>query len=266
MNAVLAIDKNQVRQSFSSAANSYDELASLQRKVGLKLIQNFSAIKSSDRVLDIGCGTGFLTQELLKQVPNQPMVALDIAYSMVQRTKSKLLQLENVQYLCADAEYIPLKNYSVDRVVSNLALQWCQNLAAVFSGFNKVLNAEGQLLFSTFGPETLGELKKAWSEVDDYSHVNDFYSLQALTDFLQQAGFKNIQLETVCYKSEYQTVLELMRELKGIGAHNVLPRRNRQTTSKANMQAMISAYEVNRENGMIPATYEIIFVTAEVNK
>jgi len=264
MSAVLTIDKNKVRQSFASAANSYDELASLQRNVGLKLMQYFSEISSADHVLDIGCGTGFLTQQLVKQTGIKQITALDIAYSMVQRTRSKLQHIENVHYLCADAEYIPVMNDSVDSIISNLALQWCQNLTAVFRGFNSALKAEGQLLFSTFGPQTLWELKKAWSEVDDYSHVNEFYSAPELEMFLQQAGFKNIRCESLNYQSEYQTVKELMRELKGIGAHNVLSRRNRKTTSKTSMQRMISAYEKHKLNGMIPATYEIIFVTGNV--
>ncbi len=266
MNAVLALDKNKVRQSFASAANSYDELAGLQRKAGLQLLQQLSGLEVFEHVLDIGCGTGFLTQQLLRQASIKQMIALDIAHSMVQRSRAKLGEVDNVSYLCADAESIPLLNHSVDTIVSNLALQWCENLTVVFKGFNKVLKTEGRLVFSTFGPNTLQELKKSWASVDNYSHVNAFYSMQQLTAFLQQAGFNNISCESVSYLSEYQSVKELMKELKGIGAHNVLPHRNRQTTRKSSMQAMISAYESYRVNGLIPATYEIIYLTADVKQ
>ena len=264
MSAVVAIDKNKVRQSFSSAANSYDELATLQRTVGLELLQKLPQIKISDKVVDIGCGTGFLTEELNKGSVIQQLIAVDIAFSMLQRTRTRLEKIETTQYLCADAEYLPLVNQSVDHIVSNLALQWCQNLSVVFSGFNKALRKDGKLMFSTFGPATLQELKLAWSAVDSYGHVNEFYSAEQLSVFLQQAGFNNVQLETRSYQSEYPSVMALMRELKGIGAHNVLASRNRKTTSKTSMQAMISAYEKSRVNGVTPATYEIIFVIAEV--
>jgi len=264
MSAVLTIDKNKVRQSFASAANSYDELATLQRKVGLKLLQNFSEKRSSDLVVDVGCGTGFLTQQLIDREFSGQIMAMDIALSMVQKTKVKTAGIQNVNYFCADAEFIPLKAKSVDTILSNLALQWCQNLVAVFSGFKQVLKQEGQLVFSTFGPSTLQELKQAWSEVDNYTHVNEFYSADEINNFLECAGFKNIKIVKKSYQSQYTSVIELMRELKGIGAHNVLSRRNRKTTSKSAMQAMISAYERNAGQNKISATYEIIFVTAQV--
>ncbi len=262
MSAVLLIDKNKVRRSFASAVDSYDELATLQRKVGLQLMRQFFLQNGCEQVVDIGCGTGFLTQQLIDQASVSQVVALDIAWSMVQRTRVKLEASDSVYYICADAERIPLKKQSADMIVSNLALQWCQNLTAVFDGFKKTLKPAGGLLFSTFGPATLQELRLAWAKADDYDHVNGFYSTDDLQEFLVQAGFKNIMMETKIYQSSYQSVVELMRELKGIGAHNMLAGRNRRVTSKSNMQTMISAYEKDRVNGGISATYEIIFVTA----
>lgn len=271
MSAVFAIDKNKVKRSFASAARSYDGLATLQRKVGLDLLSKFSLtcfsqLDDDKTFLDIGCGTGFLTHELMLKKTVKQMIAVDIAWSMLQVTRSKLQHIDDVQYICADAEQLPLFNNSVDIIVSNLALQWCQDLVSVFNGFNKILKQQGHLLFSTFGPATLQELKQAWAEVDNYSHVNDFYSTNELSVFLQQAGFKNIQVETKHYRSNYQTVIELMRELKGIGAHNVLSGRHRGITSKSRMQKMVTAYEKYRSNEYIPATYEIIMVSAEIQQ
>ena len=264
MSAVFSIDKKRVRQSFASAADTYDGLATLQRQVGLDLLSMFDINFTDDIVMDIGCGTGFLTQEIMLASSVQQMVAVDIAYSMLEATRIKLKDLETVHYICADAECIPLQKQAVDNIVSNLALQWCQNLTQVFEGFNHGLKPEGQLVFSTFGPATLQELKQAWSEVDDYTHVNEFYTVDELTIFLQQAGFENIQIESKCYQSNYQAVIELMRELKGIGAKNMLAGRNKKTTSKTQMENMIKAYEKYRINKLIPATYEIIFVSARV--
>ena len=257
-----SLDKKRVRQSFTAAAETYDELAALQRQVGLDLLSRFELNLTNKTVLDIGCGTGFLTQELMQSTFNQKMIAVDIAFSMLEVSRSKLKEQNNVQYICADAEYLPLSKHSVDLIVSNLALQWCQNLTQVFGGFKHVLKLQGQIVFSTFGPATLKELKQAWSEVDDHKHVNEFYTVDELSVFLQHAGFDNIQIETKQYLSNYQAVIELMRELKGIGARNVLTGRNRKITSKNQMKNMITAYEKYRINGFIPATNEIIFVSA----
>ena len=261
MSAVFSIDKSKVRQSFAAAAKTYDGLATLQRKVGLELVNNSVLNKScADKVvLDVGCGTGFLTQKIQSKLTPRRTIAVDIALSMVKAAKTKLKQSDAI---CADAEYLPLLDDSVDKIVSNLALQWCENLSDVFIGFNRMLKQDGRVFFSTFGPTTLQELKQSWAEVDDYTHVNDFYSIDELTVFLQQTGFKDIKIEAKCYQSTYRTVIELMRELKGIGAHNVLSGRNRNMTSKTQMQNMLNAYEKHRINSLIPATYEIIFVSA----
>lgn len=260
MSVVLSIDKNQIRVSFDFAANSYDKFASLQKQVSVDLLAKVNTDFVDDIVVDIGCGTGYMVQQLMLRSSVQQLIAVDIAFSMLQVARTKF---NNVQYICVDAECLPLQNHSVNKIVSNLALQWCENLTQVFNGFHKVMKQLGQLYFTTFGPATLQELKQSWAEVDNYAHVNTFYTADEVFNFLHQAGFKNIQIESKCYQSGYQTVIELMRELKGIGAHNVLSARNRKVTGKYRMQKMINAYEQYRKNGLIPATYEVIFVSAQ---
>ncbi len=262
MRADFFIDKNKVRQSFSQASTYYDELALLQKKVGRDLFSKFF-IERTNNIVDIGCGTGFLTYDLLEKGRAEQVTAVDLSLSMLQISRRKFEQFASVNYICADAEYLPFLENSVDTLVSNLALQWCQNLEKVFDGFNNILKKNGKLFFTTFGPATLKELKCSWKTVDDYSHVNEFYSTDQLKVFLQQGGFEKIQIESKRYNSNYRTVTELMRELKGIGAHNVLSGRNRKLTSKGQMKNMIEAYEKYRTNGLIPATYEIIFVSVK---
>ncbi len=260
MNAVFSIDKSKVRRSFDASANSYDEFSSLQRQVSVDLLAKINADFVDVIVVDVGCGTGYLIEQLIHGFDCRQLIAVDISFSMLQVARKKF---NNVQYICVDAEWLPLQKKSVDIVVSNLALQWCQNLIQVFNGFHQILKPQAQLYFSTFGPSTLQELKQSWAEVDSYAHVNTFYTADEVVFFLHQAGFKNIQIESQCYQSNYQTVIELMKELKGIGAHNVLSARNKKITGKKQMQEMIDAYEKHRVNGFIPATYEVIFVSAQ---
>lgn len=262
MSVELAIDKRAVRNSFGAAADSYDGVAALQRQVGEMLHANIDRpMLQRSRVLDVGCGTGFLTGKLSADC--QQLLALDIALPMVGKTRAGLIDQTNIDYLCADAEALPLSTNSVDCIVSNLSLQWCQDLESVFNEFRRVLSAQGQLRFSTFGPNTLKELKTAWAKVDGYAHVNDFYQGEQLKRSLAQAGFKNIRVKTEMSVSNYSTVSDLMRELKGIGAHNVNQGRFRSLTGKTRMQKMIRNYEDFRYQSLIPATFEIIFVEAE---
>ncbi|MGR9012461.1 MAG: malonyl-ACP O-methyltransferase BioC [Gammaproteobacteria bacterium] len=254
------LDKAKIKQSFAAASATYDNVAALQRTVGKALLSAVDTKALAGTVLDLGCGTGFLTAELLAH--EQPIIALDIALPMLQVTRTKLAGTSNVRYICADAEQLPLNGQSADWVFSNLALQWCIDLEAVFSDIKRVLKANGRLVFSTFGPQTLQELKAAWAKADDYKHVNDFYSEQQLIRFLRLSGYTEIKLETRQYISNYESVLALMKELKHIGAHNMIAGRNKSITGKTTLQRMIAAYEPHRIGARIPATFEVITVTA----
>lgn len=258
------LDKARIKQSFAAASVTYDSVAGLQRTVGKELLRSIVATKLTGTLLDLGCGTGFLTGELLVHSNHETTIALDIALSMLQTTQSKLADKPNVMYVCADAEQLPLAEQSIDSVVSNLALQWCSNLDAVFTGIRRTLKPEGQLVFSTFGPQTLHELKSAWATVDNYNHVNAFYSETQLKLFLQQAGFKKIRINSKLYTPRYDSVWTLMQELKYLGAQHVIAGRNKKITTKTAMQQVIAAYEKNRVVDQIPATFEVIIVTARV--
>jgi malonyl-CoA O-methyltransferase len=257
------LDKTGIRRSFAAASVTYDNVAGLQRAVGKELLHSVDVTKLTGTILDLGCGTGFLTGKLLAHSNHETTIALDIALSMLQITQAKLTDKRNIIYLCADAEHLPLAGQSIDGVFSNLALQWCRNLEAVFTGIKRVLKPDGLLVFSTFGPQTLHELKSAWAAVDNYNHVNAFYSEAQLKQFLQQAGFKNIQIKSKLYTSRYDSVWTLMQELKHLGAHHVIAVRNKKITTKTAMQQMIAAYEKHRFSDQIPATFEVIIVTTK---
>ena len=256
----MPLNKTKIRQSFSAASTTYDSVAALQRSVGYALLDAVDG-NITGTLLDIGCGTGFLTAELLRFNPQQ-LIALDIALPMLQATRDRQRCTKRAILLCADAEFLPLRDGSVNHVFSNLALQWCSNLEAVFTDIKRLLKPEGSVIFSTFAPQTLQELKAAWASVDDYAHVNDFYNATQLKQFLQKAGFVNIDIICTLYTPEYESVLELMQELKHIGAHNVREKRNKHCTSKTAMRRMINAYEIHRVNGKIPASFEVFRVVA----
>ncbi|MEI6334689.1 MAG: malonyl-ACP O-methyltransferase BioC [Methylococcaceae bacterium] len=259
----MTLDKAGIKRSFAAASKTYDPVAELQRTVGRELLHVIDTTHLTGTLLDLGCGTGFLTGELLARSRYETMIALDIALPMLQATQSKLADKSNIAYVCADAEHLPLGGQCIDGVLSNLALQWCRNLDAVFTDIKRVLKPDGQLVFSTFGPQTLHELKSAWATVDDYSHVNEFYSEAQLKHFLLQAGFKNSQLKSTVYISRYQSVWTLMQELKHLGAQHVVAGRNKKITTKTAMQKMITAYQKHKVSDQIPATFEVISVIAK---
>lgn len=257
----LSLDKGKVRRSFAAAAQSYDSVAQLQREVGLSLLRRSPLKQQVDQVvMDVGCGTGFLSHQLAASLPRQ-LLAFDIALPMLQTCRAHY-QTMNADYLCGDAERLPVKDGSIDQIYSNLALQWAQDLHEAIQGFARALKQSGRLVFATFGPQTLRELKAAWASVDFYTHVNEFRSAEQIAGFLKLAGFFDLQVETEMYVNRYRSVEELMRELKSLGAHNVNRGRNPKPTTKTQLQQMIGHYQAQMTGKEILASYEIIFVQA----
>ena len=260
----MGVNKAKIQRSFANASLTYDGVANLQRTVGEALFLFLDANKITGAVLDLGCGTGFLSGELIKQTSYKTLLALDIALPMLQATQAKLANESNINYICADAEHLPFTAQSIDSVFSNLALQWCSHLEGVFTDIKRTLKPEGQLVFSTFGSQTLQELKKAWSTVDSYHHVNAFYNEAQIKHFLQQAGFTIIKINSTVFTSRYDSVWTLMKELKHLGAQHVVAGRNKKITTKTAMQKMITAYKKHKVSDQIPATFEVISVIAKV--
>lgn len=253
----MTLDKTKIKHSFGNASNTYDNVATLQRQIGRDLLKLFLPQNLIGNVVDLGCGTGFLTKELLPHCEN--LIALDLALPMLQITREKLN--DNITYVCADAENLPFLNESIDTIFSNVALQWCQPIDNALNEIHRVLKKDGVLIFSTFGSETLNELKTAWKNVDNFSHVNDFYNEAELEIALKKANFSQIEIKNLSYFSRYDSVLDLMRELKNIGAHNVNSQRSKNLTPKRSLQTMIENYPRN-EFGKISSTFDVICIVA----
>ncbi|WP_432472178.1 malonyl-ACP O-methyltransferase BioC [Amphritea sp. HPY] len=249
--------KADIADSFSRAAVSYDAVAELQRSVGTELLRQLPD-DNVGVVLDLGCGTGFFGPQLNRTLQPDHLISLDLAQGMLQFARTNRAT-ENGSWLCADAEALPLADSSVDLIFSSLAIQWCENLPALFSEAARVLRPGGRFLFSTLGPDTLNELRSAWSSVDQYQHVNRFISHSTLSE---SAGnyFAQVAVAEQRQVLLYDEVRGLTNELKGIGAHNISHDRQGGLTGKARITAFKQAYEKFRgDDGKLPATYQVFY-------
>jgi malonyl-CoA O-methyltransferase len=257
--------KRDVRRAFERAARTYDGAAVLQREVCARLLEHLDPIRLAPlRVVDLGCGTGHAFEALARRFPTARLLGIDIAPAMLRQARARapwwqrLLGARAPALLCADAESLPLAAGCADLVFSNLALQWCDP-ASVFREAARTLTSGGLFLFSTFGPDTLNELRTAFAETGSDAHVNRFADMHDLGDALVHAGFADPVMEMERVTMEYADAMAVMRDLKAIGAVNSLPSRARGLPGRARWRRMTEAYERFRRDGHLPATWEVVY-------
>lgn len=255
-----ALDQRRVRQDFGAAASTYDQAARLQRDVLDRLLERADELKASPRViLDAGCGTGQGARLLSDRWRKSHVIALDIAAPMAARARRRRRWFRKLDAVCADAACLPLTDASVDLVFSNLMLQWMDDPAATFSEFRRVLKPDGWLLFTSFGPDTLGELRAAWAAADTAVHVNRFIDMHDVGDALVRTGFVDPVMDVDRIVTWYESPQALMRELKAIGAQNANRGRPAGLTGRRKFAAMSAAYETRRDARGLPASWEVMF-------
>ena len=259
----LELDKRRMRESFEHATETYDAVAVLQREIADRLLARLEVVRLKPKViLDIGCGTGYDARKLVKRYPRARVLGLDIVEAMAHRARRNAGWWRRLTgrggFACGDAERLPLATSSVDMIVSNLALQWCDP-RTVFAEARRVLRPGGLLMFTTFGPDTLRELRDAWRAADDAPHVHAFIDMHDIGDMLIHAGFADPVMDMEPFTLTYASVLDVMRDIKQLGAHNVALNRTRGLTGKARFARFRAAYESLAQHGKIPATYEAVY-------
>ncbi|UCC57245.1 MAG: malonyl-ACP O-methyltransferase BioC [Gammaproteobacteria bacterium] len=254
------LDKQQARRAFERAAATYDQAAALQNEVGNRMLERLDLVRLRPaRVLDLGAGTGEFSQALRKRYRKASVVSLDIALNMLRHTQNRGGWLHKPVCVCGDGECLPFADDSFELVFSNLMLQWCMDLEPVFTELRRVLAPGGLLMFTTFGPDTLRELRASWEAVDGYTHVNAFIDMHDIGDALIRTHWAEPVMDSEYITVTYPGVRTLMQDLKNLGAHNVTAGRPHGLTGRQRLQQVEQAYEAFRADGVLPASYEVVY-------
>lgn len=257
--AAYVLDTHRVRRSFDRAATTYDAAAVLHAEVRDQLLARLDLMKLTPRVvMDAGAGTGHAARALIRRYPKAVVVALDTSQPMLQAAGRRQSWLRRFTRVCADAARLPFADGSVDLILSNLMLQWCDP-DAVFAEFRRVLGPHGLVSFTTLGPDTLRELRSAWRAADSHTHVNQFMDMHDIGDALIRSDFASPVLDVERYTLSYADVRRVATDLKNTGAHNATRGRARGLTGRQRFAAFQQAYEAFRQDGRLPATYEVVF-------
>ena len=268
MSDELLVDKRELRRSFEQAAATYDAAAVLQNEVCRRMLARLDYIKLEPAaILDAGSGTGNAVAGLLARYPRAHVIALDLALAMARRARARrpwwrgILDWRGARLaaVCGDIEQLPLAGESADILWSNLVLQWINEPRRAFAEMWRALKPGGLLMFSSFGPDTLKELRAAYQGADRHTHVQRFIDMHDLGDMLVASGFADPVMDMEIVTLTYADVRELMRDLKAIGAHNLTRGRPGTLGGKSLLAKVTQNYEAFRRDGKLPATYEVVY-------
>lgn len=249
-----------VRRAFARAAARFDEHAVLHREVADRLDERLAYMQLRPAVaIDLGAGTGYAGRLLERRYRRADILLVDIVPGMLGVAQRRRRWFARSRPVCADAARLPLADESVDLVLSNLAFPFCAPLDPVIAECRRVLRTGGLMLFSTFGPATLQELRAAWARVDADAHVNVFLDMHDVGDALIRGGFASPVMDRENIVLTYRTLEALVRDLRGTGMRNSLAARPRTLRGRRRLAALREAYESLRRDDVLPATFEIVF-------
>lgn len=267
------IDKNQVKIHFSKGANSYDEYAQVQKKMSDMLIHLLLENKSNNikSILEIGCGTGHLTEKLIELFPHSNITAIDIAPGMITTIKSKIKN-PYITFICGDIEDIEITE-KYDLIISNATFQWFNDTENTLKKLYDILNSKGIICFSTFGDKTFNELATCFEKAKNILKINEiipssqsFYTLDNIYNLCKRnLKYKEDSLyvhENLEYEY-FKNSREFLNSIKKIGATN--SNKDRRCSSPSFIRKVMEIYDkLFKENGLIKATYHCVFV--KINK
>ncbi len=258
-------NKARVRRAFDRAADNYEQFAILQNEVCNRLLEKLDVVKiKPELILDAGAGTGSAIPALLARYKKAQLIALDLSENMLDKSSRHGGLFRSPHLVCADIEDLPFSDNSFDLVFSSLSMQWCNDLNAALLEAKRVLKPGGLFVFTTFGPDTLKELRHSWSKVDGANHVNQFIDMHDIGDALLQDGFAEPVMEAEILTVTYNSVDEIMHDLKAIGASVTAGvtqqgQAGRGLGGKSILQTVRQTYEKFRQENLLPASYEVIY-------
>ena len=267
---IAAVDRRRVQRNFARAAANYDGLDVAQREIARRMLERLDPVRiEPQRILDLGCGTGASLSALHARYPRAQLIGADISPAMLaagRRAQTRhswllpFLRRARAPLLAADACALPLPAASVDFVWSNLMLHWLEDPQPAFAEAHRVIGNGGLLMFSTFGPDTLKELRAAFAALpgDAQPHTHRFIDMHDLGDMLVATGFADPVMDMEMLTLTYPSLDELLRDLRG-GGGCALRGRRRGLLGRADGERFAAAYRQLAADGRLPASLEVIY-------
>ena len=267
------LDARQVRRASARAARdagAHEDASALFREVESRMLERLEVVRlEPDVVVDAGCGSGHALPGLQARFPQAQIVALDHSLSLLARAAPakgtalpqwlrRLVSAPRVAPVAADFGRLPFRDASVGCIWSNLALHWSNDMPATLVEWSRVLRTGGLAQFSALGPDSLRQLRGAWGR-GEARRVHRFTDMHDIGDMLVSAGFADPVMDMETITLTYRKLDDLIADLRATGSTNARGDRARGLTGKNRWRAMSEAYEALRSDGVLPATFEIVY-------
>lgn len=261
------LDRGAARRWFERAAAAGGD--PLAREVERRMAARLEYIAHQPgRILDLGSGVGKGLPALRSRYPEAQIIAVDLALAMVRRARGARSFAGRIRsvfgaalehFVCADMNAVPLAAGACAMIWSNLALAWAADFAATLREWHRLLEVGGLLMFTTYGPDTLKELRAAFAAAEAAPHVHPFADMHDLGDALVTTGFADPVMDMETFTLTYPTVDALIAELRSSGQRNALSTRRRTLTGARAWARMLQAYAGRARDGRLPATFEVVY-------
>lgn len=255
-------EQRRVRRAAARASRTYEDAAVLQREVGHRLLERLDLVRLAPRrVLDAGCGTGLHARELARRYPQASVIGVDLSPEMLRaapETRSRLERWRGLygwQRVAGDIACLPFADGVFDLAWSNLALEWSERPERVFDEVRRCLRPEGLFMFTTIGPDTLKELRRAGPDLA----MQPTADMHNVGDALVKAGFSApvVDMETITLT--YSELPALLADLRACASTCALPPSRKGLRGRDWLASLAARYEISRSGGRLPATIEVIY-------
>jgi len=253
----------QTRQHFQRQAAHYEQTAVVQQTIAKRLLARLCYLRMQpERVVDLGCGTGFVSAGLLQRYKKAHVISMDSAPAMLTYTRRQGGWWRKPTVIAADATQLPLQDQSIDMVLSNVMLPYCADWAAVFAEVMRVLRPEGVFMFTALGPDSLQEWRQSWQQgagasTDMAHYLRDMHDMG---DELLAAGFRDPVMDREVLTLTYRHWSDLLRELRHSGVRAMARHAPIKPLTRQTVKAVQHAYAQQRQaDGLYPLSLEVVY-------
>lgn len=246
--------------NFDAAAKTYHQLASTQKLICEKLIDNLSAGKEFKNIIDLGCGTGYLTELLLQKFPSAKVLAVDISSAMVETLEERLkANYPNLDTLVADASTLKLSQ-KFDLITCCSSLQWMLPIETTIAHWKELLAPFGHILIATMLEGTLKELKELQKELfPGITNPVDLPTWETLDIAFALNDFKYLWKKEETLLEYHPNASSFLSHLKALGVTSSNKENTGAKLNSEQIKILISEYDrrYQSDSGEIYASYQV---------